>query len=82
VSADPSRRAADAIATQPHYSDLRAPHYLNPVVASDRLRPDIFEPNIARALVDELRAHLRAIGWTFDIRLVGEVFMYGAGTPD
>ena len=30
---------------------------------------------------DELAARLRAIGWTFDIRLVGDVFMYGVGTP-
>jgi demethylmenaquinone methyltransferase/2-methoxy-6-polyprenyl-1,4-benzoquinol methylase len=30
---------------------------------------------------DELGARLRAIGWTFDIRQVGDVFMYGVGTP-
>ncbi len=35
-----------------------------------------------RALADELRDRLRAIGWKFDIRLVGDVFMYGVGTPD
>jgi demethylmenaquinone methyltransferase/2-methoxy-6-polyprenyl-1,4-benzoquinol methylase len=30
---------------------------------------------------DELTTRLRAIGWAFDIRLVGDVFMYGVGTP-
>jgi hypothetical protein len=30
---------------------------------------------------DELAARLHAIGWSFDIRLVGDVFMYGVGAP-
>ena len=30
---------------------------------------------------DELTDRLRAIGWSFDIRLVGDVFMYGVGAP-
>jgi len=30
---------------------------------------------------DELTDRLRAIGWSFDIRLVADVFMYGVGAP-